>query len=552
MEHIVDNINKFDLRIKTLDLAGRVPGPDSIELLRVELHYDGEYGPLFMARVRYARDGVEQENGFPIDLHKGAFVATVAMQEAGLEEELQKIGPEIARIVYENLAAQQRVLRSGAKITEIVEASATGDYIYRGEPERYKKVSSSLYRIRPNTEGILFDIADFQKDILKEARAYLGEIGKSGGKSDIEILTKLQHFGAATNLIDFTENPLIALFFACDGSPDKEGRVILLKRESDDYAIRDPWEEINRVEFQKSIFVESPTGFVEPDIEVPIPAELKKLILDYLREKESISLETIYKDLDGFIRRSTYREHLKGLASQRNAKEAKDSKEKVKHHENAIRHYTEALTLNPDSAKAYNNRSISYRSKKDFDAAIQDCNKAIELNPKFVEAYTNRGLAYFDKREVNKAIQDYNKVIELDLDYAIAYNNRGIAYVEVDEFDKAIQDFSKAIDLKPDYAAAYNNRGNAYLQKGDLDTAIQDYSKAIELNPEYAIAYANLGEAWLHLREWKNAKADLRAAKNMGIDIGASFHNDYGSVADFEAKHGMQVPEDIKALLSRD
>ena len=65
MKHIVDYFDKMDLRIKTLDLAGRVPGPDSIELLRVALHYDGEYGPLFMARVRYARDGVEQENGFP-------------------------------------------------------------------------------------------------------------------------------------------------------------------------------------------------------------------------------------------------------------------------------------------------------------------------------------------------------------------------------------------------------------------------------------------------------------------------------------------------------
>ena len=34
MKHIVDNVNKMPLRIKTLDLAGRVPGPDSIELLR--------------------------------------------------------------------------------------------------------------------------------------------------------------------------------------------------------------------------------------------------------------------------------------------------------------------------------------------------------------------------------------------------------------------------------------------------------------------------------------------------------------------------------------
>ena len=70
MKQLVDNVNKMNLRIKTLDLAGRVPGPDSIELLRVELHYDGGYGPLSGARVRYARDGVEQENGFPIDFNK--------------------------------------------------------------------------------------------------------------------------------------------------------------------------------------------------------------------------------------------------------------------------------------------------------------------------------------------------------------------------------------------------------------------------------------------------------------------------------------------------
>ena len=47
---------------------------------------------------------------FPIDLHKGAFVATVPIQEAGLEEELQKIGPEIARIVYEDLAKSRGTL----------------------------------------------------------------------------------------------------------------------------------------------------------------------------------------------------------------------------------------------------------------------------------------------------------------------------------------------------------------------------------------------------------------------------------------------------------
>ena len=110
MKHIVDTVNNLKFTTKPLDLAGRVPFTDSIELLRVELQYHDGYGPLFMGRVRYAFNGVEQEDGFPLDLHKGAFIATVPIQEAGLEERLQAIGPEIAKVVYEDLAEERRAL----------------------------------------------------------------------------------------------------------------------------------------------------------------------------------------------------------------------------------------------------------------------------------------------------------------------------------------------------------------------------------------------------------------------------------------------------------
>lgn len=45
------------------------------------------------------------------------------------------------------------------------------------------------------------------------------------------------------------------------------------------------------------------------------------------------------------------------------------------------------------------------------------------------------------------------------------------------------------------------------------------------------------------------SQADLVTAKNMGIDIVAAFHNAYGSVEDFGAKYGVEVPKDIAALL---
>ena len=93
--------------------------------------------------------------------------------------------------------------------------------------------------------------------------------------------------------------------------------------------------------------------------------------------------------------------------------------------------------------------------------------------------------------------------------------------------------------------------GIAYRMKGELDKAIEDYNLAIEREPDFGEAYISRAEAWLHLKEWEKAKADLTVAKDMGIDIIASFHNDYKSVEEFEKKNGVQLPEDIEAMLTQ-
>ena len=104
--------------------------------------------------------------------------------------------------------------------------------------------------------------------------------------------------------------------------------------------------------------------------------------------------------------------------------------------------------------------------------------------------------------------------------------------------------------MNSQHADAYYNRGNAYALKGEFDAAIYDYTKAIEVNPQDANAYLNRGVVWLPLREWEKAKADLNAAKNMGVDIVTLFHGNYGSVEDLEQSIGTQLPADIVALLT--
>ena len=218
--------------------------------------------------------------------------------------------------------------------------------------------------------------------MLEDAKRY-AEKG-----TNFEILTQLQHFGGKTNLIDFSTDYLVALFFACDGSFDEDGRILLLKETEvikKQYGVTTPRIPQNRVLAQKSKFVQPLEGIIDPSNEIDIPSSLKKPILDYLRKHHDISTETIYNDLYGFIinqnrHQSAYTEFFKGKTCHDNENYPK-----------AIAHYTEALQRNPQLFEVCNNRGVAYGEIGMHDYAIKDFGKAIELESNNPTAYINRG-----------------------------------------------------------------------------------------------------------------------------------------------------------------
>ena len=414
-------------------------------------------------------------------------------------------------------------------INTIESKTADGGYIYRGERKLHKehpyygKVSSNLWR-EYGIDHEHFDIEVIEKELLNAAKKHIGQLPQdyrvdytasedTDKANDFEILTDIQHYEGKTNLIDFTTDYFIALFFACDGSPDEEGRVILQKTDLIKNWIKYPQNPRHRVIAQKSVFVRPPRGFIEPqeDDIVIIPANHKQSMLQHLRKFHGISTETIYNDLHGFIRNQdihgdVYTHFYRGIAYGNRGDEVTDIKEKQKEYEKAIYHYTKAIQLKPDflEADAYNNRGNVYAEKGDFDTAIKDFDTAIHLNPNYTDAYNNRGLTYAEKGDFDTAIKDFDTAIHLNPNYTDAYNNRGGSYYDKGNFDLAIQDFNTAIQLKPDHAAAYNNRGLAYANKGDFDTAIKDFDTAIQIDPNNTTAHNNLKIALRNLQNMKN------------------------------------------------
>ena len=351
-------------------------------------------------------------------------------------------------------AAKARVSQNGQlnrvlkKIQEIAEKSADGDYIYRGEPEHYEKVSSSLYREhQEKIELDRFDIEIIQNETIEAAKRY------TSGTRDFEILTELQHYGGATNLIDFTTDYLIALFFCCDGSDflDKDGRVILLKKTKEiNRHIKLPQNSNNRVIAQKSIFVRSPNGFIKPNHVINIPKNLKNPMLEHLRKYHGISNETIYNDLHGFIK------HQK--VDQRAHKELYSGRfyQSKNRSQQAIEHYTEAIELNPQMDLAYYNRGNANSILKNYEEALEDYSKAIQLYPDHSDSFFNRANANADLCRFQEAINDYDEAFRLGSKNALF--NKGNALVFLGRFDEALRCYIESELKGMDNGGARENR----------------------------------------------------------------------------------------------
>ena len=322
-----------------------------------------------------------------------------------------------------------------AVINDIAEKAAKGNYIYRGEPECYCEVSSGLYRVYPDIQQEGIDIAVIQEEILERAQEYT-----VSAMDEFELLATLQHFGDKTNLIDFTTDYLVALFFASNSESNKDGRVILLPRQSKNYEVKKTPRTIRRAEVQKSIFVRARKGVVKPhkDKVVRVPAELKEAILGYLGKYHDISTKTIYNDLQGFIEKrdihgAAYTEFYRGLACRRSIASAETPAKEKELNEAAIRHYTAAIKLKLNLFGVYNSRGLAYADNGDYHLAIQDYETAIYLNDEYADAYANRGIVFLHLEKWERAEADLKAAKDRGFDIVAAFKKR---YDTVENFEE--------------------------------------------------------------------------------------------------------------------
>ena len=394
-------------------------------------------------------------------------------------------------------------------------------HVFRGQSDARWPLRSGAKR-RLNADGIenggpdfLAEYLDYHRSLLDRARRVMPYGDKDQSSTPLQLLAKLQHFGAATGLLDFTHSLLVALWFACD-EPSHDGKVFFLSKElphtsyvtpdleegnignvlskaqdptGPGYLLWEPTLEGDaalRILGQRSVFVIGRPAIDGRHVHaVVIDAADKEPMREEL-EQLDVSERTIYRDLVGFCRLER----------------------------------ANARYVPPTTSAAYLRRGNYAFSRGEHSEAIDAYGRCLELGGDQAETYFLRGNANAAAKRYRDAIDDYDEALQFpDLTevegsstyypwfyFAILFN-RGNMRACLGEHGNAMEDYRRASDVAPKFTPPHFNRGNAHFIRQQFDAAVSCYDEVLAVDPESIYALHNKALALILLGKFAAAEA---------------------------------------------
>ena len=394
-------------------------------------------------------------------------------------------------------------------------------HIFRGQSDARWPLRPGATR-RLNADGIengapgfLAEYLDYHRSLLDRARRVMSYGDQDQSSTPLQLLAKLQHFGAATGLLDFTHSPLVALWFACDEA-SHDGTVFFLSKElphtsyvtqdleegdignvlskvhdptGPDYLLWEPTvkgDAALRILGQRSVFVIGRPAIDGRHVHaVDIDAADKEDLRQEL-EQLDVSEPTIYRDLVGFCQleraNARYVPPTTAAAYLRRGNNAFICGE----HSKAIDAYGRCLELGGNQAETYFLRGNANAAVKRYRDAIDDYDKALQ-SPEFtkVEGITTHDPWFY---------------------YAILFN-RGNMRACLGEHENAMEDYRRASDVAPGFTASHFNRGNAHFMRQQFEEAVSCYDEVLASTPESIAVLHNKALALILLGKFDAAEA---------------------------------------------
>lgn len=414
-------------------------------------------------------------------------------------------------------------------IKSIEDIRTSGEYdVYRGENRNYERVSSSMFRMtRPLTQLIerfpqlvseihtltlscskdgsqeefairvhSMNSSEFEKygilplpvhrkqllenpDLLMESaekefnlefQSRANRIYDKSGESDIQ--SEIQHHLGKTRRVDMSKCPYTALFFACYGSGNHDGRIMFFNRDelkSHGELTYPEYIDNTRFKNQKSVLFIPNDGYIKPSDEnmIIIPKHLKIPILLWLKKNKNISNRTIYNDTLGLIENQKTLEKYYDVYSRSVCLEPDQS---LDDYQETIEKLSEAIDIVPliiDIAKNVNYNWVSPENLGNI-AGFNDDKKGSSYIPApyflyFSRAHTRINKSIFDEKidkdEIKLALDDlmYARYMTQFSPFCVQFYNdqicllEGICYLLLRELKKSKQKLLEALEISEEF-----------------------------------------------------------------------------------------------------
>ncbi len=397
--------------------------------------------------------------------------------------------------------------------------------VYRGQAKaRWELHSGAVHRLKKMYgDQILEDepelrkrISDYREDLILRMEVI------DGTRTDkLQRLSVLQHLGAATELLDFTESPLVALWFACSQKPRQDGKVFILDIGDHQVATNGRLLDENglftterivyyepdrslgaRIIAQQSVFVicnppQIPNWCLRP---VVVPKEAKEPMMEYLR-RAGFSEQVLFGDVNGLARANARHVPLRAKAVPASAyREQGNQAFRAERFGDALEHYTRYAAALPKIAQPHclvgDTLSVLGRFEEAIEAytrAIKSISRPMDLGPGVVvderavspfmlhTLYFNRGNAYAATGDHPKALDDFDAALRhgSQLKRNVLFN-RGNSHFALARFADASDDFGAVWSERRGSDAALA-LGNCRVMMGEFAEALRSYCDGVDI-----------------------------------------------------------------------
>lgn len=406
--------------------------------------------------------------------------------------------------------------------------------VFRGQAEESWELESGALRRLKKAYGADFPrnedeqrklVAQYHSEQLIMPMKVLG--GPVSEQPDLQILAVLQHQGAATGLLDFTEYPLVALWFACAESPDKDGKVFVLdiadheivqnSRQFDGrfgtehgVVYFEPDRSLGaRIIAQQSVFVIGNPHLPDQVESIVVQGRSKMELREYLRGL-GLSDLALFGDVPGLAAANTVRKELRVmeplLPSQ--YRNRGNRAYQAGRFEEALAAYESYKTVMPNLAQPYCLIGDALAALGRFGEADKAYTSAMENLARPMDWIDGQGIIggslslimsrslYYNRGNVRAARGNHEGAVE-DFDMALQQGmepktsvlfNRGNSKFALELFEAAHEDF-EAVWVEREDSGAALGMGNCKVMMGAFEEALQRYVDGSAVGPDGSAAH---------------------------------------------------------------